>query len=76
MIKLPPSTNDTGTIAKMVQTRMNATTVTSPFLAHLGETDKTLIILRFIAENEEIFIRLHVLIDEQCLISSRHGIFF
>ena len=34
------------------------------------------IIIRFIAENEEIFIRLHVLIDEQCLISSRHGIFF
>ena len=27
----------------------------------------------FIAENEKRFIRLHVLIDEQCLISSRHG---
>ena len=50
MIKLPPSTNDTGTIVKMVPTRMNATTATSPFLAPSGETDKTLNLMSFRTE--------------------------
>ena len=50
MIKFPPSTNDTGTIAKMVPTRMNATTATSPFLAPSGETDKTLNLMSFRTE--------------------------